>query len=99
MENQTTTPQATDSANGMKSALSDVKAKAADKRQEFDRSVSDSPEKAVAIAIGAGYLLHILPAGKILSGTLGLAAFLVKPTLLALGAIKACELLQEQAKK
>ena len=50
------------------------------------------PVKAVASAVGAGFLLNLLPVRAIL-GALGAVAFVIaRPTLLFLGLLKAWEL-------
>ncbi len=57
--------------------------------EEFARK---EPGKAVASAVGAGFLLNVLPVRAIL-GALGAVAFaLVRPTLLFLGLLKAWEI-------
>ena len=57
--------------------------------EEFARK---EPGKAVASAVGAGFLLNVLPVRAIL-GALGTVAFvLVRPALLFLGLLKAWEI-------
>jgi hypothetical protein len=50
------------------------------------------PTKAVISAFGAGVLLNMLPLGAIVSALVAVAFSLVRPALLFLGLLKACEL-------
>lgn len=49
------------------------------------------PAKAVVSAVGAGFLLNLLPLGAIAGAAVGVAFSLVRPALLFLGILKACE--------
>ena len=51
------------------------------------------PTKAVVTAFGAGILLHMLPLGAITAALVAVAYSLVRPALLFLGLVKACEFL------
>ena len=51
------------------------------------------PTKAVVTAFGAGILLHMLPLGAITAALVAIAYSLVRPFLLFLGLMKACEFL------
>ena len=51
------------------------------------------PAKAVVTAFGAGVLLHMLPLGAITAALVAIAISLVRPVLLFLGLVKACEFL------
>lgn len=79
--------------------LDDVKAKASGALGNYEERVRQSPEKAVLIALAAGYAAHFLPVGGLLGAPIRLAAFLAKPALFALGAVKACEILQEKVRE
>lgn len=81
------------------SVINNVKAKAADKRESYDAMVRQSPEKAVLTALAEGYVIHLLPIRGLVAVPLRLALFLAKPALLALGAVKACEIVQDQTRK
>jgi len=50
------------------------------------------PLKAVVSAFGAGFLINLLPLGAIAAALVGIAMALVRPALLLLGLVKACEL-------
>lgn len=50
------------------------------------------PTQAVATAFGAGFLLTVLPVGAIVACLVAIAMTLVRPALLFLGLVKACEL-------
>ena len=54
--------------------------------------VRKEPAKAVSTAFGAGFILSLLPLGAIVAGLIGLAISLLRPALLVLGVMKACEL-------
>ena len=49
------------------------------------------PAKAVVSAFGAGFLLNLLPLGDIAAALVGIVFSLVRPALLFLGLMKACE--------
>lgn len=96
-----TTPSKTShkAAGKAEALIGEAKSKAAGKLETYEKKVRESPEKAVLIAAAAGYCLHVLPVVPILAVPVRLAAFLAKPALLALGAVKACEIVQSQMKK
>lgn len=79
--------------------MHDVKAKATGALESYEDKVRQSPEKAVLLALAAGYAAHFLPVGGLLGAPIRLAAFLAKPALLALGAVKACEILQAKVRE
>jgi hypothetical protein len=54
------------------------------------------PATAVASAFGAGFLLNLLPLGGIAAALVGLVFSMVKPLLLFLGVLKACEFCRAQ---
>lgn len=84
---------------GMQTMVRDVRAKASGKLETYESKIRQSPDKAMLIALAAGYCLHVLPVGRLISLPLRLTTLLVKPALLALGAVKLCEVVQEQARK
>jgi len=84
---------------GMKSMVHDVKAKASGTLENYENKIRESPDKAILIALAAGYCLHVLPVRSLIALPLRLTAFLAKPALLALGAVKLCEAVQQQARK
>ena len=57
-----------------------------------DEFARREPTKALVSALGAGFLLNLLPLGAIASGVTRIAFASVRPTLLVLGLMKACEL-------
>ena len=59
-----------------------------------DDFVRREPSKALISALGAGFLLNLLPLGTIAAGVTRIACASIRPTLLVLGLIKACELCQ-----
>ena len=83
----------------IKSTVANVKTKAHSSFETYEEKVRQSPKKAMLIALGAGYCLNVLPVGTLISVPLRLTAFLAKPTLLALGALKLYELAEEKARK
>jgi hypothetical protein len=54
--------------------------------------VRREPAKAAAAAFGAGLLLNFIPPRVIVGAVTAVAAPFMRPTLLALGLLKACEL-------
>ncbi len=81
------------------STLNDIETKASSTRDSYDAKIRQSPEKAVLIAAAAGYCLNVLPTGKLIGVPIKLALLLAKPALLALGAVKVCEIAQSRARK
>jgi hypothetical protein len=84
--------------DGVNALLFDVKQHFTETCQNWEGSVRRSPRKAMVVAVAAGYLLHRLPVGSILATNVRLLAALVPPVVLAFGAAKVCEFLQEQAR-
>ncbi len=56
------------------------------------------PTTAIASAFGAGFLLNLLPLGAIAAAIVGLAFSCVRPVLLFLGVLKACEFWRDQTR-
>ena len=59
--------------------------------QRADDFARHEPAKAVVSAFGAGFLLNLLPLSAIAAALVGIAFTLVRPALLFLGLLKACE--------
>lgn len=64
-----------------------------DRADEFARR---EPTKAIITAFGAGFLLNLLPLAAIASALTGIVFSLVRPALLFLGLLKACEFCRTQ---
>ena len=60
--------------------------------ERADNFTRREPAKAVISAFGTGLLLNMLPMGAIAAALVGIALTLLRPALLLLGLIKACEL-------
>jgi hypothetical protein len=60
--------------------------------QRADEFARREPTKAVISAFGAGFLLNLLPLGAIVGALVSIAFTLVRPALLFLGLVKACEM-------
>lgn len=60
-----------------------------DRADDFARR---EPARATVSAFGAGFLLNLLPLSAIAAALVGVALALVRPALLFLGLLKACEL-------
>lgn len=63
-------------------------------RAKAEHWVKDKPSDAILTAAGIGFLVALLPMGKILRAILGLTFSLLKPTLLVLGLLKVVEEVQ-----
>lgn len=83
---------------GVNSLISDVKHQFSESYQHWESSVRRSPRKAMVVAVATGYLLHRLPVGTILAANARLLAALAPPAVLAFGAAKMCEFLQNKAR-
>jgi len=64
--------------------------------QRADEYARREPSKAVVSAFGAGFLLNLLPLSAIAAALVGIAFSLVRPALLFLGLLKACEMGRSQ---
>lgn len=84
--------------DGVNAMIADVKHQFSESYQHWENSVRRSPKKAMVVAVAAGYLLHRLPVGAILAANARLLVALAPPAVLAFGAAKMCEFLQEQAR-
>jgi hypothetical protein len=56
--------------------------------EQTEEYVRENPGRAIAYALAAGFILHRLPIGRILSGIARLAFLAFKPAILAYGATK-----------
>lgn len=61
---------------------------------DAENYIRREPTKAMISALGAGFLLNVLPLGPIAAGVTRIACASIRPTLLILGLIKACEICQ-----
>lgn len=84
--------------DGVNALVSDVKNQFSESCQQWEDSVRRSPRKAILVAVAAGYLLHRLPVRAIITAKVRLLVALAPPAVLAFGAAKMCEFLQEQAR-
>ena len=86
----------TDAAADVENADATASSSWLEKAEAFARR---EPAKAVASAVGAGFLINLLPVRAIV-GALGAVAFVVaRPTLLYLGLLKAWELCPRKEKE
>lgn len=83
---------------GVNALVGDVKRKVTDTYADCEQCVRQSPGKAILLAVAAGYCLHRLPVRSILVTQVRLISALAPPALLAFGAAKLCEYLQEKAR-
>jgi len=81
---------AREALNAMEKSPSAQTSRLMDCADDFARR---QPTKAVVTAFGAGMLLHMLPLGAITAALVAVAYSLVRPALLFLGLVKACEFL------
>lgn len=82
---------------GVNALLDDAKRNVCNRYDHYEDLVRQSPGKAVLISVAAGYLLHRLPVRSLLISQVRLVTALAPPTLLAFGAAKLCEFIQNQA--
>lgn len=64
---------------------------------EAETLARTDPAKAVAVAVGAGLLLNILPTRFLVASATAVTLTLLRPALLTLGVIKAFELCSSQS--
>jgi hypothetical protein len=83
---------------GVNALLDDAKKSVSERYEHCEQFVRQSPGKAVLISVAAGYLLHRLPVRSLLISQVRLVTALAPPTLLAFGAAKLCEFLQNQSR-
>lgn len=82
--------------DGIHAILSDGKEKALNCLDKWEACVRQHPVKAVLGAVVAGAVLHRLPVKSILVAKIKIVAALAPPALLAYGAAKLCEILQQK---
>lgn len=85
--------------DGINSLLKDTKKTLSDGLENCERRVRESPGQAIALALIAGYLAHRLPIRSLVVSQVKVATALAPPALLAYGAAKLCELLQQKARE
>ncbi len=73
--------------NFMQGDMSDLKQRMADFQSQTEQYVRDNPTQAVLSAVGAGFVLRLLPLGAILGLIVKLLLSLAKPALFIYGAI------------
>ena len=76
--------------------MDDARRTVTERYEHCEQLVRQSPGKAVLISLAAGYLLHRLPVRSLIVTQVRLVTALAPPTLLAFGAAKLCEFLQNQ---
>ncbi|HEX8295556.1 MAG TPA: hypothetical protein VF593_04615 [Chthoniobacteraceae bacterium] len=72
-------------------ATSNSDARLEEWRVTAEKSIRQEPLKTAGIALGTGFLLSILPLGRIIGGILQMAFSLIRPALLVFGLIKLVE--------
>ncbi len=96
--NPTPTPPPSIEA-GVNALVDDVKLQAKQGYHRCEARIRRSPGKAMLAAVAAGYCLHRLPLRAILVAKVRLLTAVAPPAMLAYGAAKLCEYLQNQARK
>jgi hypothetical protein len=64
--------------------------------EDCEEQIREQPWASVLIAAAIGYLLHLLPIGKILTRLVGALLFLVKPALIVLGVLNLVSVVSER---
>lgn len=83
--------------DGLHSLVDDIKQCAAKQLSCCEKMIREDPAKAMMLAIAAGYCLHRLPLRAIFVTKIRVLAALAPPAMLAIGAAKLAEFLQQQA--
>ena len=83
--------------DGIHAALSSSKDKAVAYLEKWEDCVKQKPVQAIAGALVAGILIHRLPIRSILIAKIKIISALAPPALLAYGAAKVCEVLQQKS--
>jgi hypothetical protein len=65
---------------------------------ETEGYVRTKPTQSILYAFAAGYILHRLPLGRILSGVLRLLLFALRPAILVYGATKLYQAAQQESR-
>jgi hypothetical protein len=73
--------------NFMNGDMSDLKQRLADFQAQTEEYVRENPSQAVLSAVGAGFILRLLPVGAIVGMLVRLAIFLARPALFIYGAM------------
>ena len=84
---------------GVNALVDDLKQTACRTYADCEQHVRESPGKSMLLAVAAGYCLHRLPVRSLLVAQVRLMAALAPPMLVAFGAAKLCEFLQNEARK
>ena len=64
-------------------------------QRELEQKIRENPAEAVVLALLIGFLVCLLPVGRLIGALLRVAFLLLKPALLVLGIIKAVEYYQQ----
>jgi hypothetical protein len=64
-------------------------------QRELEEKIRENPVEAVVLALLIGFLVCLLPVGRLIGALLRVAFLLLKPALLVLGIIKAVEYYQQ----
>jgi hypothetical protein len=64
-------------------------------QRELEEKIRENPVEAVVLALLIGFLVCLLPVGRLIGSLLRVAFLLLKPALLVLGIIKAVEYYQQ----
>ena len=64
-------------------------------QRELEQKIRENPVEAVVLALLIGFLVCLLPVGRLIRALLQAAFLLLKPALLVLGIIKAVEYYQQ----
>lgn len=64
-------------------------------QRELEQKIRENPVEAVVLALLIGFLVCLLPVGRLIGALLRAAFLLLKPALLVLGIIKAVEYYQQ----
>jgi hypothetical protein len=64
-------------------------------QRELEAKIRENPVEAVVLALLIGFLVCLLPVGRLIGALLRVAFLLLKPALLVLGIIKAAEYYQQ----
>jgi hypothetical protein len=65
-------------------------------QRELEQKIRENPVEAVVLALLIGFLVCLLPVGRLIGALLRGAFLLLKPALLVLGIIKAVEYYQQR---
>ncbi|MES2476361.1 MAG: hypothetical protein V4640_11305 [Verrucomicrobiota bacterium] len=94
-----TTGQAGHFSDRAKTIGDGLKREASQQLEVCEAKIRESPAKAFAVALGAGYILSRLPLAALIAAPLRITALAAKPALLILGAAKLFDLAEKQSRK